>query len=226
EPEPEPEQEGAGEEYDMERAIQMSLESYQAQGHAHVGGVAIQEPVAEVIRPLYVVEGKGKAIVTKEQVAQSLLALHTLKRRSTTDQFILQRWTSATEEASTGPSAQPQDDMSANIVRDSLSPADAETRAESDKTNSGGDIKILHIAEELGEDVTNQVNLEENITELDQDQAGSDPGESIESRPQPEQVQESLKFLADEHVILEDPLTSIGTLSSMKNLEDSYAIGD
>ncbi|GKE99794.1 putative reverse transcriptase domain-containing protein [Tanacetum coccineum] len=54
EPEPEPEQEG--EEYDMERAIQMSLESFQSQGHAHVGGVAIQEPVAEAIRPLLVVE--------------------------------------------------------------------------------------------------------------------------------------------------------------------------
>ncbi|GJY35403.1 hypothetical protein Tco_0420781 [Tanacetum coccineum] len=39
-------------------------------------------------------------------------------------------------------------------------------------------------------------------------------------------VQESLKFLADEHVILEDPLSSTGTLSSMKNLEDPYAIGD
>ncbi|GKB45044.1 hypothetical protein Tco_0889986 [Tanacetum coccineum] len=34
EPEPEPEQEGAGEEYDMERAIQMSLESFQAQSQA------------------------------------------------------------------------------------------------------------------------------------------------------------------------------------------------
>ncbi|GKA81003.1 hypothetical protein Tco_0787695, partial [Tanacetum coccineum] len=40
-----PEQEGAGEEYDMERAIQISLELFQAQGHAHVGGVAIQEPL-------------------------------------------------------------------------------------------------------------------------------------------------------------------------------------
>ncbi|GKA01372.1 hypothetical protein Tco_0674037 [Tanacetum coccineum] len=39
-------------------------------------------------------------------------------------------------------------------------------------------------------------------------------------------VQESLKFLADEHVILEDPLSSTGTLSSMKNLEDAYAIRD
>ncbi|GJX20493.1 hypothetical protein Tco_0223170, partial [Tanacetum coccineum] len=213
--EPELEQEGAGEEHDMERVIQM-------------------------------IEGKGKAIVTEEQAAQSLLALHTPKRRSTTDQFIFQRRTPATEEVSTGPSTQPQDDTSANIVRDSSSLVDAETRAESDKTNSGGDTKILQIGDELGEDVTKQANLEEKTTELDQDQAGSDPGESLESRPQAEQVymdedqagpdpgisrvalvgsdpepthdefmtdlypkvQESLKFLADEHVILEEPLTT------------------
>ncbi|GJW70669.1 hypothetical protein Tco_0127586, partial [Tanacetum coccineum] len=196
-----PEHQGEGEDFDMEHAIQISLDLFQVQGHARVGGVAIQEPVAEAIQPLPVVEGK------------------------------------ATEEASIGSSTQPQDDTSANIVNDSLSPANVETRAESDKTNSG---------------------------ELDQDQAGSDPGKSLESRPQPEQVhmdedqarpdpgisrvalagpdpkptygkfiaylypkvQESLKFLADEHVILEDPLSSTGTLSSMKNLEDAYVIRD
>ncbi|GJZ74201.1 hypothetical protein Tco_0638347 [Tanacetum coccineum] len=87
-PEPEPEHQGEGEEYDVERAIQMSLESFQAQGQAHVGGVAIREPVAEATRPLPVVEGKGKAIATEEQAAQSLLALHTPKKKSTTDQFI------------------------------------------------------------------------------------------------------------------------------------------
>ncbi|GKC70306.1 hypothetical protein Tco_1116189, partial [Tanacetum coccineum] len=140
----------------------------------------------------------------------------------------------------------------------------AKTRVESDKTNSEGDTEILQITKELGEDVTSQVNLEEKTIELDQDQAGSDPGESLESRPRPEQVhmdedkarlnpgisrvalagpdlepthdkfkadlypkvQESLKFLDDEHVILEDPLSSTGTLSSMKNLEDAYAIRD
>ncbi|GJZ89883.1 hypothetical protein Tco_0661810 [Tanacetum coccineum] len=182
--EPEPEHQGEGEEFDMERDIQMSLESFQAQGHARVGGVAIQEPVAEAIRPLPVVEGKGKAIVTEEQAAQSLLALHTPKRRSTTNQFIFQRRTPATEEASTGPSAQPQDDTSANIVRESPSPADVG----SDKTNSGGDTEILQINEELGEDVEKQVDLEEKTAELDQDQAGSDPGETHESRPPPEHV--------------------------------------
>nr|GEZ52676.1 hypothetical protein [Tanacetum cinerariifolium] len=76
------------------------------QGQAHVSSVAIRELVSEATRPLPVVEGKGKAIATKEQAAKSLLTLHTPKRRSTTDQFIFQRRSPATEEASTGPSAQ------------------------------------------------------------------------------------------------------------------------
>ncbi|GJQ88908.1 hypothetical protein Tco_0000047 [Tanacetum coccineum] len=166
---PELKQEGVCEEYDMERAIQMSLELFQAQGHAHVRGVAIQEPIAEAIRPLPVVEGKGKAIVTKEQAAQSLLALHTPKRRSTTDQFILQRRTPTTDETSTGPSAQPLDDTSANIICDSPSLADAETCVRFDKTSIGGDTEIVQITEELGEDVEKLDNVEEKTMELDQD---------------------------------------------------------
>ncbi|GJZ34559.1 retrovirus-related pol polyprotein from transposon TNT 1-94 [Tanacetum coccineum] len=133
-PKPEPEPKHQGEEYNFERAIQMSLESFQAEVHAYVGGVAIREPV-----------------------------------------------TLADKEASTRPSTQLHDNISANIVHDSPSLADAETGAELDKTNSGGDIEILQISEELGEDVDNQVNIEEKITELDQGQAGSDPGKTPES---------------------------------------------
>ncbi|GJZ76699.1 hypothetical protein Tco_0641371 [Tanacetum coccineum] len=172
---------------------------------------------AEATRPLPVVEGKGKAIATEEQAAQSLLALHTPKRRSITDQFIFQRRTLTTEEASIGPSAQLQDDASANIVHNSPSLADAETGADIDKTNSGGNTEILQI-----------------------DQAGPDPGKIhvALAGPNPEpmhedfmanvypNVHESLKFPADEHVILEDPLSSSRTLSSMKNLDDAYTIGD
>ncbi|GKC53175.1 hypothetical protein Tco_1075920 [Tanacetum coccineum] len=110
-----------------------------------------------------------------------MLAPHTPKRRSTTDQFILQRQTPTTEEGSTGPTAQPLDDTSANIVRDSPSYADAETSVRSDKTSSGGDSEIVQITKELGEDVEKQENVEEKTVELDQDQAGSDPGENHES---------------------------------------------
>ncbi|GJX67350.1 hypothetical protein Tco_0303077 [Tanacetum coccineum] len=223
-----------------------------------------EEPVVEATRPLPVVEGKGKAIATEEQAEQSLLALHTPKRRSTMDQFIFQRRTLATEEASTGPSVQPQNNTSTNIVCDSPSPADAKTGADTDKTNNGGDTKILQIGEEQGDDVANVVNLEEKTAEIDEGQNRSDPGKTPESqtlpdddtidkdqarpdpgesrvalaRPNPEpthkefmanvypNVHESLKFLADEHVIIEDPLSSFGTLSSMKNLDDAYTIGD
>ncbi|GKD01594.1 hypothetical protein Tco_1171868 [Tanacetum coccineum] len=173
------------------------------------------------------VEGKGKAIATEEQAAQSLLAPHTPKRRSTTNQFIFRR-IPATEEASSGPSAQPQDDTSANIVRDSPSHTDAETGADTDKTNSGGDTKILQIGEEQGEDVDNQVNLEEKTAELDQGQAGSDPGKTPESRPRLDQTLKKvvLKFPTDEHVILKNPLSSSGALSSVKNLDDAYTNGD
>nr|GEV08435.1 hypothetical protein [Tanacetum cinerariifolium] len=147
EPKPEPKHQGKGDEFDVERTIQMSLESFQAQSQAHVGGVAIREPVAEATRPLPVVEGKGKAVVNEEQAAHSLLALHTPKKKSTIDQFILQRRTPATKEASTGPYAQPLDNTSANIVHESSSPADAETGAATDKTNSGvsGCIKLPRV---------------------------------------------------------------------------------
>ncbi|GKC28960.1 hypothetical protein Tco_1036254 [Tanacetum coccineum] len=69
---------------------------------------------------------------------------------------------------------------------------------------------------------------------------GKDPGKShvVPARPNPEpmhedfmaiiypKVHESLKLPADEHVILEDLLSSSGTLSLMKNLDDIYTFGD
>nr|GEV64102.1 hypothetical protein [Tanacetum cinerariifolium] len=207
---------GKKDEYDVKRAIQMSLESFQAQSQAHVGGVAILEPIVEATQPLPVVECRGKAIATEEQAAQSLLALHMPKKRSTTDQFIHQRRTLATEETSTGPCAQPKDDASANIIRDSSSSADAKTGSDTDKINS----------------------REQEF--IDDDQAGIDPEESrialARQNPKPTHddfianvypnVHESLKFLADEHVIIKERLSLTGTLSSMKNLDDAYTIGD
>nr|GEW03280.1 histone deacetylase 14 [Tanacetum cinerariifolium] len=141
--------------------------------------------------------------------------------------------TPATEEASTGPSAQPQDDVSANIVRESSSPADTETGADADMILSRGDTKIMQFGEEQGDDVDDQVNLEEKT-------ARPDPKESRAALagPNPEpthddfmanvypNVHESLKFPANDHVIIEEPLSLTGALSSMKNLDDAYTIGD
>ncbi|GJX78387.1 hypothetical protein Tco_0325198 [Tanacetum coccineum] len=72
----EPEPQGEGEEYDLERVIQMSLESFQAQSQAPVKCVSTREPVLETTQKLPEVEGKGKGIATDKLAAQSLLDLH------------------------------------------------------------------------------------------------------------------------------------------------------
>nr|GEX12422.1 retrovirus-related Pol polyprotein from transposon TNT 1-94 [Tanacetum cinerariifolium] len=236
EPQPAPEPQVEDEEYDLHRGITQKLPT---------------------------VESKGKCIDTDEHVAQSLLDLYKPKKKSTTDQFLLQRHTPATREASTGPSAQLEDDTFANIVRDTPSPTDVEIGANTDKTNSKGDTEILNVGEEQEEDVANKVDLDEKTTEIDEGQAGLNPGKTPESRPPSEcvlmeedqagpnpgqshvalagpdpeptyddfvatvypQVHDSLKHPDEEHVYLENPLSSTGTLSSMKNL-DAYTFGD
>nr|GEY87667.1 hypothetical protein [Tanacetum cinerariifolium] len=100
----------------------MSLESFQPP----VGRADIREPILETTQKLPVIKGKGEGIATNEQAALSLLDLRKPKKRSTTDQYIFQRQALATAEASTRPSTQPEDDTSANVVRDTPSPADVE----------------------------------------------------------------------------------------------------
>ncbi|GKF71146.1 hypothetical protein Tco_0207260, partial [Tanacetum coccineum] len=121
---------------------------------APVSGVAIRETDPGLIRELLEVEGKGKGIVSEER-------------------------TPATQDASTGPSAQPQDDTSANVVYDTLSPADstndANNVADMELSTSKADTEILNVDEEHGEEVSHTVDLEEITVELDEGQAGSDP---------------------------------------------------
>ncbi|GJX20107.1 hypothetical protein Tco_0222784 [Tanacetum coccineum] len=180
--------------------------------------------------------GKGKGIATDEQ------------RRAL-----------VTEEASTRPLTQPEDDTFANIVRDIPSPPDAKTGAKAVMSNSEGDTEILNVGEEKVEDVSNTVALEDRTVELDEGQARSDPSNTLESRPSPDEdqigsnpgpshvalvgldpepmhkdfiamvylkVHESLKHTNEEHVFLENPPSSSGTLSSIKNLDDAFTYGD
>ncbi|GJT99696.1 hypothetical protein Tco_1110035 [Tanacetum coccineum] len=81
------------------------------------------------------------------------------------------------------PAPKPKDDTSINIICDSPSPMDAEIGADTDKTNSGGDTKILQIGEEQGDDVANVVNLDEKTGEIDEGQARPDPGKTPKPRP-------------------------------------------
>ncbi|GKB14685.1 hypothetical protein Tco_0848608, partial [Tanacetum coccineum] len=100
---------------------------------------------------------------------------------------------------------------------------------------SEGDTKILNVDEERGENISNTVALEERTVELDEGQVRSDPGNTLESRPSPDedqagsnhgQIHESLKHTTEEQVFLENLSSSSGTLLSMKNLDDAFSFSD
>nr|GEX01118.1 integrase, catalytic region, zinc finger, CCHC-type, peptidase aspartic, catalytic [Tanacetum cinerariifolium] len=62
-----------------------------------------------------------------------------------------------------------------------------------------------------------------NPGEHDEGQAGPNPGFTATAYPN---VQENLKLTVEEHVILEEPASSIGTLSSLQHLAKDLSFGD
>nr|GEU49293.1 hypothetical protein [Tanacetum cinerariifolium] len=77
EPLPDPEPLLDDDEYNLQRGIQMSLESFQPP----IDEVAFCKPASGVTRSLPIVEGKGKGIATNEQAALSLLDLQKPKKK-------------------------------------------------------------------------------------------------------------------------------------------------
>nr|GFA11382.1 hypothetical protein [Tanacetum cinerariifolium] len=143
--------------------------------HAPVNGVAIREPVSLITRKLPDVERKGKRIVSYEQAAQLLLDLQNPKKKSIKDQYIFQRRTPVTQEASIGPSVEPQDDTFENVVHDTSSPTDstndAETVADTEQSNSrihkliwdSSSMKNLEDAFTFGDQFINDKSTEEEL---------------------------------------------------------------
>ncbi|GJX01075.1 hypothetical protein Tco_0184988 [Tanacetum coccineum] len=249
--------EGEGDDADMERAIKLSLDpAFLPQGRAPVGGVTIRDPVSETTPKLPEVVGKGKAIVTEEQVAHSLIDLS--KKKRTTDQFILVRRDQTPHDSTTGPSSQPEDDTSEKVIHESSSTSDSErTESETEAAAPKGN-------KDQGEVDSSRVTSGVSIPVSTQGQAGSDPEKAHEALagPDPEPMQEdqtgsnsgkahvslagpnpehmddeflataypkvheNLKLITDERVIEDNPESHSGSMSSMKNLDDTDNFGD
>ncbi|GKD56975.1 hypothetical protein Tco_1290362, partial [Tanacetum coccineum] len=128
-----------GDDADMERAIKLSLDpAFLPQGRAPVGGVTIKDPVSEITPKLPEVLGKGKAIVTEEQLAHCLIDLS--KKKRTMDQFILVRRDQAPHDSTTGPYSQPEDDTLEKVIHESSSTSDSErTESETETVAPKGD---------------------------------------------------------------------------------------
>nr|GEY09782.1 hypothetical protein [Tanacetum cinerariifolium] len=158
------------------------------------------------------------------------LDLQKPKKTSITDQYVFLRRSLVTLDASTGPSTQPQDDTSTNVVHDTLSLSNStnnvETGADTKKSNIEMNTEILYIEEERGEEVSNMMALEERTIELHE--AGPNPEPMHEDFVATVylEVHESLKLTTEEQVYIENPPSLSGTLSSMRNLDDAFTFVD
>ncbi|GJR87838.1 hypothetical protein Tco_0211849 [Tanacetum coccineum] len=185
----------------------------------------------------------------EEQVAHSLIDL--AKKKRTTDQFILVRRDQSPHDSTTGPSSQPEDDTSEKVVHESSSTSDSERTESETKTaapksdKDQGEVDSSTVTSGVSIPVSDPEKAHEALAGPDpesiiEDQTRSDSGKLHVSLagPNPEhmddeflttaypKVHENLKLITDERVIDDKPESHSGSMSSMKNLDDTFNFGD
>ncbi|GKE91926.1 copia protein, partial [Tanacetum coccineum] len=199
------------EEADLQRALDLSLKDQGEQTQGPACLVVIRETDSGRIQPLPDVQGKGKEKVVNEQAAHDLLTLHTLKQESLADQFIFQIHAGDQDEGQVGPNPGEQDEGQAGpnpIEQDEgqagSNPGDA---AESQPQSS----HVVHVGPNLEhmDSVATDASTQQNPEQMDEKF-------TITAYTN---VQENLKLLTEDQVIIEEPASSTGTLSSLQNLD-------
>nr|GEY84648.1 E-beta-farnesene synthase [Tanacetum cinerariifolium] len=201
------------EEADVQRALEESLKSMYDVPRGLLPPVVTREPESGKYQPLPEVPEKGKEKVIEEQVARDLLTLQTPKKKSLADRYIFQRRT-ATPTGSFG-----HDESSSLYAELGLTNSEEESEEDVPGADAGGQGEG-----QAGPDPGAQ----------DEGQAGSNPDEQAEGQAGPDpgftatayqKVQEN-KLTVEEHVILEEPASSSGTLSSLQHLTKDLNFGD
>ncbi|GKA47026.1 retrovirus-related pol polyprotein from transposon TNT 1-94 [Tanacetum coccineum] len=191
------------EEANLQRALELSLKEQGERTQGPARPVVLREPDSGRIQPLPDVQGKGKEKVVDEQAAHDLLTLQTPKKKSPADQFIFQRRTPMPTEAS-GHAESPS--------------LDAELALTDSEMESDNKVPKIN----TGDQDEGQAGL--NPSNQDEGQVGLNPGDAAESQPQ--SSHENLKLPTEDQVILEEPASSSGTLSSLQHLEKDLSFTD
>ncbi|GKD31319.1 hypothetical protein Tco_1242097 [Tanacetum coccineum] len=228
----------------LQKVLEESLTDAYPTQRGPLPPVVFREPDTGKLQPLPEVPGKGKEKVGEEQAAQVLLHLQTTKKKSPTEQYIFQRHTPVPSEPAG------HEESSSLYAELGLYGSDTESDEEmpsvvrsgtQDEGQAGPDPGTLDEGQagpnpdDVAESqplptpsVLAGPNLEHSDVEI------IDPS----SQPQPEHmdegftaaaypdVQENLKLTVDEQVIPEEPVSSIGTLSSLQHLAKDFSFGD
>nr|GEU71004.1 ribonuclease H-like domain-containing protein [Tanacetum cinerariifolium] len=220
----------AAKEANMQRALEESLKSIYDVPWGPLLPVVIKEPESGKYQPLLEVPGKGKEKVTEEQVAHDLLSLQKPKKKSPADQYIFQRRTSTPtgssgydESSYTELGQSDNEEESENVMPGANAGGQGEgqagpdpvlkLKARRDQTLSCGScwIRPKHMDLDVA-DVSPQPSTEQ-----------MDEGFTAMAYPK---VQENLKLTVKVQVLLEEPASSSGTLSSLQHLSKDLSFGD
>nr|GEV27009.1 hypothetical protein [Tanacetum cinerariifolium] len=160
---------------DLQKALEESMKSMYDVPQGPLPPVVIREPELGKYQPLPEVPRKGKAKVTKEQVAHDLLSLQKPKQKIPADQYIFQRRTS-TPTGSSG-----HDESSYDELRKSDSEEESKkvmTRADEGGQGEGqaGPDPGAQVEDQTGPDAGTQ----------DEGQAGSNPEEQSKGQAGPD----------------------------------------
>ncbi|GKE02481.1 hypothetical protein Tco_1390464 [Tanacetum coccineum] len=172
--------------------------------------------------PAKEVPRKGKEKVGEEQAAQVLLHLQTPKKKSPAEQYIFQRHTPVPSELAG------HEETSSLYAELGLSGSDTESDKEMPSVAGPNPDDVAESQPLPTPSVLAGPNLEHSDVEIT----------DASSQPQPEhmdegfiataypEVQENLKLTVDEQMILEEPVSSTGTLSSLQHLTKDFSYGD
>ncbi|GJW74767.1 hypothetical protein Tco_0134137 [Tanacetum coccineum] len=232
------------EEADMQKAVEESLKDVHAAHQGPLPPVVIREPESGKFQPLPEVQGKGKEKVGEEQAAQVLLNLQTPKKKSPADQFIFQRRTPAPTEPSgheessslyaelglTDSETESDDDVSPEINPEAQDEGQAgpnpgkqvEGQAGS---NPGDDAESQPQSSHVVHAGPNLEHMDFEATNASTQQNPEQMDEGFIATAYPK-VQENLKLTVEEQVVLEEPASSTGTLSSLQHLAKDFSFGD
>ncbi|GJW03167.1 hypothetical protein Tco_1562023 [Tanacetum coccineum] len=197
----------------LELAKKMSLDAHQEKEEGEGVDADIERAIKLSLDPSFLPEG---------QAPVGGVAISDPKKRPT-DQFYLVRRDQAPHDSTTEPSSQPEDDTSEKVDHESSSSTDSEqTESETEAATPKGDKE---------QDVTHAKKRRLDWKELGKvhvSLAGPNPehmDEEFLATAYPK-VHENLKLITDERVIEDNPESHSGSMSSMKNLEDTDNFGD
>nr|GEX90362.1 copia protein [Tanacetum cinerariifolium] len=215
------------EESNVQRELEESLKSIYDVPRGPLPSVVIRELESEKYQPLSEVQGKGKEKVTEEHVAHDLLTLHTPKKKSLlintsfkgAPPYLLDPLAMMNlREGQARPNPNDQDEGQVGPNPDEQ--AEGQAGPNPDDTAASQPLpshvvhagpKIEHMDFEVA-DVSTQPHPKQ-----------MDDGFTTTAYPK---VQENLKLTVEEHVILEEPTSSTGTLSSLQHLTKDLSFGD